>query len=425
MQQNVISRRISRTFATRTRNAAGAGLLALVACLAAPSPEARAQGSFAPAITVNEDVITHYELEQRALFLSVLGSAQGDPLEQAREDLIEDRLKRDLLNEVGLTLSEEEITEGMRELAERTSLPLDQFLAQLQQAGVAPETVRDFSAAGLSWREYVRGRFLAQARPSADEIDRAMGTAGSGSVQVLISEIIMPMNQQNAAQVQDLANQISELDTAEAFAASAAQFSAADSRTNGGRLPWMSLSRLPTQLQEVVLGLEPGQITKPLPLQGAIAIFQMRGLREVDGRSATYAAIDYATYRISGGRSPEALARAADLQAQIDTCDDLYGFNKDKDPALLFRGSLVPSEIPQDIALELAKMDPNESSAAVTRDNGQTLLLVMLCGRTSDVVAAQENARAAVANALVQQRLNALADSLVEQLKANARINDI
>lgn len=46
----------------------------------------------------------------------------------------------------------------------------------------------------------------------------------------------------------------------------------------------------------------------------------------------------------------------------------------------------------------------------------------MLCGRTSELVAAQENARASVANALVQQRLNDLAESHVEQLKADARI---
>jgi peptidyl-prolyl cis-trans isomerase SurA len=185
----------------------------------------------------------------------------------------------------------------------------------------------------------------------------------------------------------------------------------------------MSLSRLPPQLQEVVLGLEPGEITQPLPMQGAIAIFRMRGLREVDGRSATYAAIDYATYRIPGGRSPEALARATEIRDEIDTCDDLYGINKGQDPDRLFRGSEAPGAIPQDIALELSRFDENESSATLTRDNGQTLLFVMLCGRTSEVVASQENARVAVANALVQQRLNELAEAHVEQLKANARID--
>lgn len=420
MQQSVISKRPRA--ALFTRHVIVAGLLAAATCLTALPNAGAAQGLFSPAITVNEDVITNYELEQRALFLSVLGSAKGDPLVQARKDLIDDRLKRAKLAEVGLTLTEAEITEGMEELAGRANLSLDEFLTRLKQAGVDPETVRDFSSAGLGWREYVRARYLSQARPTDEEIDRAMGTAGAGGVQILLSEIIMPIDQNNAQQVQELATQISELKSADAFAASAAQFSAADSRIDGGRLPWMSLTRLPASLQEVVLEMKPGEITSPLPLQGAIAVFQMRGLREVAGRDATYAAIEYATYRIPGGRSAEALASAAKLQASVDTCDDLYGIAKGQDPAVLFRGSVAPRDIAQDIALELAKMDPNESSYTVTRDNGQTLLFVMLCGRTSDVVAAQEDARLTVANALLTQRLTALAESLVEQMKANARI---
>ncbi|KUP92739.1 peptidylprolyl isomerase [Tritonibacter horizontis] len=422
MHDNVISRRAIRALINWTSKAVGLGAVALSLTLVASTSRAVGQGLFSPAIVVNEDVITSFELEQRALFMSVLGSAQGDPIEAAQNDLIEDRLKRSVVAEIGLSLTEEEITEGMRELAGRANLTLEDFLARLQQAGVAPETVRDFSSAGLAWREYIRGRFLSQARPTEAEIDRAMGAAGSGGVQVLLSEIIIPMNQENAAQVQDLAAQIAAVETEAAFSASAAQFSAADSRVDGGRLPWVSLTQLPPQLQEVVLGLDNGEITQPLPLPGALALFRMRGLREVDGRSARFAAIEYATYRIPGGLTAPALARANEIRSEIDTCDDLYGIAKDQDPAVLTRSSEAPGAIPKDIALALAKLDPGETATEITRDNGQTLLLVMLCGRTSEINANQEDARSNVANALVQQRLNALADSLVEQLKANARI---
>lgn len=422
MQQNVKTSQPRPALFPTTLRRAAFGLITAMICSTASIAPVAAQGLFSPAITVNEDVITYYELEQRALFLSLFGSVKGDPLSAARDDLIADKLKMSALKDVGLTLSEDEVTEAMRELAGRANLELDEFLARLKEAGVAPETVRDFSAAGLGWRQYIRARYLSLARPTDEEIDRAMGTAGAGGVQVLLSEIVIPVDQQTAAQVQELATQISALQSSDAFAASAAQFSAAESRIDGGRLPWLPLSNLPGPLQEVILDMQPGQITEPIPMQGAIAVFQMRGLREVEGSSISYAAIDYATYRIPGGRSPEALARAKTLRDSIDTCDDLYGIAKDQDPAVLTRTSLPPRDIPQDIALELAKLDPNESTANVTRDNGQTLLFVMLCGRTSEVVATQEDARLAVANALVQQRLNDLAESHIEQLRSNARI---
>lgn len=415
MQQNL-------TFlSARTRATALAAALACAALLAPMPAAVQAQGLFAPAVIVNEDVITEYELRQRALFLSLVGN-EANAEAQAREDLIEDRLKRAALKEAGIALSEAEITEGMTELAERANMTLDQFLGQLAQAGVDAETLRDFSSVGLGWRQYVQGRYLSRARPTEEEIDRAMGTAGSGGLQVLLSEIILPLDPSNAVQVQDLATQISELTTTEAFAASAVQFSAANSRFDGGRLDWMALSRLPAPLQQVVLALEPGEITQPLPLQGAVALFQMRGLRETAAKDPTYAAIDYATYAIPGGLSAQGQSAAAKLRADIDTCDDLYGVNKGKDPQILQRQSVAPADIPRDIALELAKLDPNESSATVTRNDGQTLLLVMLCGRTAEINASGEEARINVANALAQQRLTALAESYLQQLKANARI---
>ncbi len=182
----------------------------------------------------------------------------------------------------------------------------------------------------------------------------------------------------------------------------------------------MNLTKLPPQLQPVVLALDPGEITEPLPLQGAVAMFQMRGVREVTGSRQTYSAIDYASYYLPGGRSAETLAQAQKIADSLDTCEDLYGVAKDQDPSVLDRQSLVPAEIPQDIGIELAKLDPNEISLSLTRNQGQTLVLLMLCGRTAQL--GEGESRETVANALTHQRLTSLADSFLEQLRADALI---
>ncbi|WP_405111092.1 peptidylprolyl isomerase [Phaeobacter sp. BS52] len=405
-------------FVQRLTQSAAAIALA-TAVMFGPAPAA-AQGLFAPAVTVNDAVVTNYELQQRARFLTLLRDP-GDPQKKAREDLILDRLKLDVLAQAGIEPTEEEIVEGMTELAGRANLSLQEFLNVLGQNGVAPETLRDFTRVGIAWREYIAARYLAQARPSEEEIDRAMGLSGSGGVEVLLSELIMPINAQNAAQVEDIAQQVSRITTTGAFSQAAQQYSATATRQSGGRLPWMPLTNLPPQLQQVVLGLRPGEVTAPLPLDGAVALFQLRDLRETSGAAPSYAAIEYAAYYLPGGRTPEALAAGTKVANAIDTCDDLYGVAKDQDPSVLDRETLAPAEIPQDIAIELAKLDPNETSLALTRNNGQTLMLLMLCGRTAEVNA--EASRESVGNALTQQRLGAFADSLLEQLKADARIS--
>ncbi len=400
-----------------------------LALAAAPLPflptglglQAMAQGLFSPAITVDDDVVTRYELEQRARFLEVTGSAP-DPAKQARDELILDALRRQALSEVGLKPTEEEISDGMSQLAKRANLSLEDFLTGLKQAGVDAQTLRDYTAINLAWRNYVAGRFLSEARPTDEEIDRALGRSQVGSVQVLLAEVILPITPETAPQIEELALQIAEIDNPTTFAATAGQFSAAESRTNGGRLPWMPITRLPRPLQALVLDMEVNEVTDPVPLQGALALFQFRGLREVTGREPTYAAIEYMRYLIPGGHSAAAKAEAKSVLARADTCDDFYGIAIDQDPARLERITLPPSELPRDVAIELAKLDRNETSIALTRNEGENLMVLMLCGRTAEISADEDDIRITVANALTQQRLSELADSFLEKQKANARI---
>ncbi|GAA6158223.1 peptidylprolyl isomerase [Ruegeria sp. HU-ET01832] len=378
-----------------------------------------AQSLFSPAIKVNQDIVTWYELEQRQQFLTVLG-APGASDAEVRQALIDDRLRKQAMSAAGISASPEAVQLGIDEFAARGRLSTDEFLQLLSEAGVSRETVRDFVADQLSWRDFISARFLSQARPSEDEINRALGQSGSGGLQVLLSEVIIPVNQQTVAQVELLAEEIALLEGFDAFSAAATQYSAAGTRTNGGRLDWLNLTDLPPALQPVIIGLKNGEITQPISLPNAVALFQLRGLRELASGTPTYSKIDYAIYNLPGGRSADTLARAADLREEVDNCDDLYGLAKDQPENVLQRIEASPSEIPRDVALELSKLDLNEVSTALTGNNGQTLKFLMLCTRTLD--RGEETSRADVANALTQQRLTAFAESLLEQLRADATI---
>jgi len=387
--------------------------------LAIAAHPASAQSPFSPAIRVNQDIVTWYELEQRQRFLELLG-IPGSSEAEVRKALIDERLRKQAMRQAGIQPAPEDVQLAIDEFAARGQLSPEQFLAALSDAGVAPETVRDYVASQLAWRDYVSARFISQARPTQDEINRALGQAGGGGLQVLLSEIIIPVTPQTLAQAEALAEEIAQVKSVDAFSAAATQYSAAPTRENGGRLDWLNITNLPPVLQPIILGLKTGEVTDPLTLPNAVALFQLRGLREVATGAPRYSKIDYAAYYLPGGLSPETLRRAADLKEKVDTCDDLYGIAKGQPPEVLDRVDASPSEIPRDIALELAKLDPNEVSTTLTRNNGQTLVFLMLCGRTRDL--GENTSREDVANALTQQRLQAFADSLLEQLRADATI---
>ena len=186
-------------------------------------------------------------------------------------------------------------------------------------------------------------------------------------------------------------------------------------------MDWMPITDLPEALRGVIIGLAPGEVSDPLPLEGAIALFQLRDRQELDLPDRRYESIDYAAYFIDGGRTEENLALVRRIDADTDRCDDLYGIAQGQPPEVLERGSRAPSDIPSDVAFELSKLDPGEISATLTRANGQTLMLLMLCERVP-VIEGEGPSPEQLTGFIRSQRLDSFANGLLEQLRAEARI---
>ncbi|GGL89967.1 peptidylprolyl isomerase [Pseudooceanicola nanhaiensis] len=396
-----------------------ARLGALLTALVLGQP-AMAQNLFAPVVKVGDSVVTGYELAQRTRMLEIL-NAPGDPAELAEKQLIEDRLKLAEAARFGITVSPEDLAAGKEEFAARANLSADEFTAALAQAGVAEESFDAFVRSGIAWRQLVRGRYGRLVTIDQQDIDRALTTAPNGeAVRVLISEIFIPTPPGREAEAQALAEQISQIGTLEGFADAARRYSAAPSGRAGGRVNWMPLADLPANLRGVILGLKPGQVSRPLPIPGALALFQLRAIEEGGYKPYEVVAMDYAAYYIAGGRSEEALRRAAEIKSRVDQCDDLYGIAQGQPPSVLDRGRKTVGEIPQDVAYELAKLDKNEVSTGLTRSNGQTLVFLMLCDRETQLAA--EVDEQAVQTELQNQQIDRFANQLLARLKAETRI---
>lgn len=422
--------------------------LALAAQMAT-TPAATAQsGPFSPAIIVNDSAVTEYELAQRIQFLTLL-RVQGDPRAEAEKSLIEDRLRMQTAKAAGITVSDQQVAAGMAEFAGRANLDTEQFLRALGEGGVAPETFRDFVRAGLAWREVVRARFGPRVAISEAEIDRAMSVPaqrGAGP-RVLLSEILIPASGGTATEKRDLAAEIAgSIGSEAAFAAAARKYSAAASRVNGGQVGWVPVTNLPPQVRQVIAGLGNGQVSPPIPLGNAIAIVRLRGIEQGDRIAPANLTVDYAQVLIPGGRTEAALAEAARIRGEIDNCDDLYRVFKGAPEGTVVRETRTLAQVPATIAGELAHLDDNEVSTALT--SGNSLLFLMLCKRSATLATGvaptlasaaapgsdgapeidptlgfgQGPSRAQVRDELTNQRLGALAEGWLAELKANALI---
>lgn len=379
-----------------------------------------AQSAFSPAIQVNDGVVSYYEIEQRAMLLKVM-NAPGNLNDLAREQLVDDRLKLQAARNIGISPSEEGVQNGLDNFAQRVNMKPDEMIKALAAEGIDEETMRDFIISNIAWGGVVQTRFGANADVSEDQIDLAIASnSGSGGIRVLLSEIVIPVTPQTQVQVQGLASQLSEIQSFEEFEAAAREYSGSSTREQGGKIDWINITNLPAELRPTITALRKGDVTAPLPLPNAVALFQLRGVQETGRTTPSYSAIDYAMYLLPGGRTPDNLATAADIKARVNRCDDFYGVAYGQPIEQLQREARAPSEIPRDIALELAKMDDSEITYNLTTANGQSLIMLMLCGRTAQL--SEEVSREDVARSLRNQRLESYAESYLSQLRAESRI---
>ncbi len=397
-------------------------ITALVAlAMLAMSGTVRAQSPYSAAVTVNGSDVTYFEIDQRASMLSVIGSI-GDVHKQARTDLIDDRLRQQAARAIGMTLTEEELNAGMAEFAGRANMNVEQFIQALEAEGIYKETFVDFVGAGILWRKVVQARFQPKAFISESELDTAMalGTTAIGA-SVLVSELILPLPEGAEEQSMELARSLaSSIRSFADFEEAALTYSAASTRAVGGKLDWMPISNLPPQIGTIILTMGVGSVTPPIRLPNAVALFQLRGIRDNRSIAARTIAYDYATLLLPGGQSAETRQAAQKLAGSIDTCQDLLAKAQDY-PEEHFTQQVTPiKQVPKSVSQELANLDANEVSTALTRgENGEFMVFLMLCGRTSQL---SEGNREEVRLALFNQRMQAFGAGYLQELKGDAII---
>lgn len=389
-----------------------AGLI-LGAAMAGP---VLAQDLFAPRIYVNDRVITQYEVMQRAMFLQVL-RAPGNPEDEALKALIEDRLRQTEAKRLGLTLTDAEVMTGMTEFAGRANLTAEGLIAELEKVGISAESYRDFVAAGLLWRKAVRARFLGQVPINENDVDRALeASARPRALRVLASELVIPLREGREAEALELANRLSQEITSEgAFAAAAGRYSAAPTAGRGGRLDWVPLANLPATIGSAILALGPGEVSDPVQVPGAVVLFLLRDVARDETAEPIAVTVEFAEFLI-----PDDAAAIARLRAEVDVCKDLYGQAKGLPEDRLTISKVTMAEVPGDVGLELAQLDPGETSVALTRAGYRRLL--MLCGREQTLE--EPINRAAVKERVINQKLEGLAEGYLEELRAAAIIRE-
>ena len=243
--------------------------------------------------TVNDKIITGYDLRQQMLML--IASSQVQPTEQnlpaiqqaALNRLIEERLKaQEITKFETLKVTDQEIDEEIAQMARQAGVTPAAYMEFLQQGGIQPSAFRENLRTEIGWSQLVPGRFNSRARPSTLQVEQELRRLNEAAAQpqYLIGEIYIEaarVGGQEAAMngARQLVQQIIQ---GAPFQAVAQQFSSAPSAS--ARVPgdagWVVKGTVQPALQTIFDQLQPGQLSNPVPVDGGVYIIYMRDKRD-------------------------------------------------------------------------------------------------------------------------------------------------
>ncbi len=396
---------------------------------ATPAPEFRlADGIVA---TVNDQIITGFDLRQR--MLTVIAMSQVQPTEenipaiqqQALQALIEERLQaQEIANYESLVITDEEVNQEIAAMAQDAGTTPDQYVAFLAQGGIRPDQLRQQLRTEIGWRQLVGGRFNTRARVSRAQVEqnlRQLSEAAS-KPQYLIGEIYIEASRVGGQQaaLAGAEQLVAQMVQGAPFQAVARQFSAAPSAARGGDAGWIVQGTVQPALQAAFDSLETGQLSRPIPVEGGVYIVYMRDKRA--GAATSLVNLKQAMIELPETASEAEVAGATQrltaLQPSL-TCDNMLDRTASEN-------GLLGSDLGES---DVANLAPQFQQIARSAEVGTVsspvrtplgLHLVAVCGRRvggSDVPTYRE-----VELRLQNQNLAMLARRYIRDLRADALI---
>lgn len=250
--------------------------------------------------TINDSVVTGFDLRQRMLLL--IAVTQVQPTEenlpairqQALNLIIDERLQNQELDRYpDLKATDAEVDAELTAMASEVGATAQAYVSSLEQFGIRPTTLREQMKTQIGWQRLVGGRFQSRARVSQGAVQAALRQATEASLkkQYLIGEIYLEaarVGGQQAA-MNGATQLVQQMVQGAPFQAVAQQFSAAPSATRGGDAGWVVEGTVQPALQQAMDQLTTGQLSRPIPVEGGVYILYMRDKR--DGSAASLAQI--------------------------------------------------------------------------------------------------------------------------------------
>ena len=263
--------------------------ISVLSALVVASTPTAAQDAQRIAATVNNAVISAYDVEQRAnlFFFSTGVERTPQSIQRARQrvirELIDEQLQLQEAAKYEVAVTREEVDQTLGSIASRNNMTGVQLAEFLRASGVNPVTMMVQVEADLAWNRVVQGLLSSRVSISEEEIDFVIDRMrrSINQPEYEVSEIFLSVDNPDQEERirQGAESLVAQIRQGANFAGIARQFSQNPSAANGGDLGWVLDGQLPDEVNETLRRLAPGQFSLPVRSTGGYYLLALRDRR--------------------------------------------------------------------------------------------------------------------------------------------------
>ncbi len=230
-------------------------------------------------VTVNEDIITNVDVDQRARLLA-FGAGRDVPNARSRaaEALIDDALKLQEAARLGVEVTADEVAQAIGQIARNNNITAEQLLGAMESAGIERWAFERQLRAELAWTKIIRGRYGDSLDPSEIEIEAALSNTASDEDVYALAQIVVRL-EQNApqSQVEETMARVQEVRTAMTSCETVLNM-AQSLGPPSGDIGQTQVNQMPPPVREQVTTLDVGEITEPIRSNVGVHLIMVCGV---------------------------------------------------------------------------------------------------------------------------------------------------
>jgi peptidyl-prolyl cis-trans isomerase SurA len=391
---------------------------------------------------VNENVVTRHELDEMLKATHKQLQKQGvqppPPAvmeKQLLERIIVNRVQLQLAKETGLTVTDTELDQTLRRIAQENKMSIQEFYNALEQDGISFNKFRDEIRDEIILVRLKEREVSNRVSVTEGEVDSYLETQEDPSVnndEYRIAHILVQVAEGTAPEQIEVRRQraeaaLAQLKNGAEFSQVAAEFSDAPDARDGGLLDWRPAAQLTKKFAEMLISAKPGEVTPIIQSPNGFHILKMVDRRN---QSVAITVVDqtharHILVKISELTSEtDARRRVTDLKERLENGAKFEELAKthSEDSTAATGGDLgwvSPGDTVPEFEQAMKALKPGEISEPVQSPFGWHLIQVIE-RRSQDV--SQERQRQAARQAIRARKAETAFQEWIQRLRDRAYV---